>query len=78
MVETLLEELSKMEHLFNTKTIDYHNRNMRQKAFPEISTILGVSAKDVGEKLRRLRTQVGAQLNLVKKSNKSGVGGGDI
>ena len=82
-VEGLIEAYREENCLYNTKSLNYHNKHYRKEALERITNVLkdvrpSTTGVDIMAKMKSLRTSFVAELNKIKQSTKSGAGSGQI
>jgi hypothetical protein len=79
--QMILELLSDHECLWNVKSENYRNRNIRERALEEILKQINIpdlTVEDVKLKIKTIRTRYSYELGKILKSEKSGAGRDDI
>ena len=77
----MLDLLRNQECLWNVKSENYRNRNVRDKALEEMVKQLNtpdLTREDVKLKIKPIRSRNSSELAEVRKSGKSGAGRDDI
>jgi hypothetical protein len=79
--QLVLDLLSNHECLWNVKSENYSNRNIRDKALEEMVKQLNIpdlTREDVKLKIKSIRSRYSSELAKILKSEKSGAGRDDI